>query len=264
MPNMLTRIVQHKRTALAETKQAVPLENLRARLSHLPRVRNFADAVAGSAQRGFRIIAEIKKASPSKGILREQFDVRAIARAYEDGGAAAVSVLTETNYFQGSLDYLSAVKAEIKLPVLRKDFIIDPYQLYEARVNGADAVLLIAAILTEDLLAQLLQLARELTLFHIVEVHDIDDVRKALAAGADIIGINNRNLKTFETNLHTTIELLPAIPDDKIIVSESGICSRTDMVWLANAGVDAFLIGETLMKEKDPGAKLREWTGRPT
>lgn len=262
MPGILDIIVQHKRKELTETKQAVPLENIRCGLSHMPEVRDFAGALSGSAQNGVRIIAEIKKASPSKGILCEQFDVCTIARAYEDGGAAAVSVLTEKNYFQGSLDYLSTVKAAIKLPVLRKDFIFDPYQIYEARAHGADAVLLIAVILSEELLAELVRLARELTLYHLVEVHDMADVRKALSAGAEIIGINNRNLTTFETNLHTTMELLPAIPDDKIVVSESGIATCTDILWLADAGVDAFLIGETLMKAQNPGAKLRELTGR--
>jgi len=262
MPDILDTIVQHKRKELAETKQAVPLENIRGRLAHMPAVRDFAGALSGIAPNGVRIIAEVKKASPSKGILCEQFDACAIARAYEDGGAAAVSVLTEKNYFQGSLDYLRAVKAAIKLPVLRKDFIFDPYQLYEARANGADAVLLIAVILSEELLAELVRLARELTLHHIVEVHNIADVRKALSAGTEIIGINNRNLATFETNLRTTIELLPAIPDDKIVVSESGIATRQDMLRLAEAGVDAVLIGETLMKAKNPGAKLRELTGR--
>ena len=261
MSTILDTIVQNKKDELAEAKHKTPLEILKSRIAHLPQVRDFAGALTAGNQSSVRIIAEVKKASPSKGILCQQFDPVAIARAYGDGGAAAVSVLTEKNYFQGSIEYLRAIKEAIQLPVLRKDFIFDPYQLYESRANGADAVLLIAAMLPEELLAELLQLSRALSLFHLVEVHDLNEVRKALAADAEIIGINNRDLKTFATDIRTTIDLIPAIPEEKIVVSESGISSRQDIKQLADAGVDAFLIGETLMKERNPGVKLRELIG---
>jgi indole-3-glycerol phosphate synthase len=258
MSTILDTIVQDKKKELAEVKQKTSLETLKSRITHLPQVIDFADALTAGTKRSVRIIAEVKKASPSKGVLCQQFDPVAIARAYWDGGAAAVSVLTEKNYFQGSIEYLRAIKEAIALPVLRKDFIFDAYQLYESRAHGADAVLLIAVMLSEELLAELLQLSRALSLFHLVEVHDQNDLQKALAAGAEIIGINNRDLKTFVTDIRTTIDLMPAIPEDKIVVSESGISSRQDLEQLAAAGVDAFLIGETLMKEINPGIKLRE------
>jgi len=262
MSTILDTIVQDKKKELAEVKQKTSLETLKFRITHLPQVIDFAGALIAGTKRSVRIIAEVKKASPSKGILCQQFDPVAIARAYWDGGAAAVSVLTEKNYFQGSIEYLRAIKDAIALPVLRKDFIFDPYQLYESRAYGADAVLLIAVMLSEELLAELLQLSRALSLFHLVEVHDQNDLQKALTAGAEIIGINNRDLKTFVTDIRTTIDLMPAIPEDKIVVSESGISSRQDLEQLAAAGVDAFLIGETLMKEKNPGIKLRELIGQ--
>ncbi len=262
MSTILDTIVQDKKKELAEAKQKTPLETLKSRITDLPQVRDFAGALTAAHPISVRIIAEVKKASPSKGILCQQFDPVAIARAYEDGGAAAVSVLTEKNYFQGSLAYLRAIKEAIALPVLRKDFIFDPYQLYESRAYGADAVLLIGGMLSNELLAELLQLARALSLCHLVEVHDRTDLQKALAAGAEIIGINNRDLKTFVTDIRTTIDLMSAIPEDKIVVSESGISSRQDMEQLAAAGVDAFLIGETLMKEKNPGIKLQELIGQ--
>ena len=258
MSTILDTIVQDKKRELAEAQIKTPLKTLQARVANLPPVRDFAGALTAAPQKSLRIIAEVKKASPSKGIICQQFDPVAIARAYRDGGAAAVSVLTEKNYFQGSLEYLPAIKDAIPLPVLRKDFIFDPYQVYESRAHGADAILLIAVMLTEELLAELVELSRALSLFQLVEVHDRQDLHKALAAGVEIIGINNRNLKTFDTDIRTTVELLPEIPEDKIVVSESGISSRHELKQLADAGVDAFLIGETLMKEQNPGSKLRE------
>jgi indole-3-glycerol phosphate synthase len=264
MSTILDTIVQDKKKELAEAKQKTPFETLKFRVKNLPPVRDFTSALTAAHQSSVRIIAEVKKASPSKGILCKQFDPVAIARAYGDGGAAAVSVLTEKNYFQGSLAYLRAIKEAIPLPVLRKDFIFDPYQIYESRATGADAVLFIAVLLPEELLAELLQLSRTLSLCHLVEVHDRTDLQKALAAGAEVIGINNRDLKTFVTDIRTTIDLMPAIPEDKIVVSESGISSRQDLKQLADAGVDAFLIGETLMKENNPGIKLQELIGQET
>ena len=264
MGTILDIIVQDKIKELAEVKKTTPYEELKSRITNLPPVRDFAGALTKAQPSSLRIIAEVKKTSPSKGVLCQQFAPVAIARAYADGGAAAVSVLTEKNYFQGSLEYLQAIKAAVPLPVLRKDFIFDPYQVYEARTYGADAILLIAVMLTHELLTELLQLTRALSLCHLVEVHDRTDLQKALTAGADIIGINNRDLKTFVTNIKTTIDLMPEIPDDKIVVSESGISSRQELKQLADAGVDAFLIGETLMKEKNPEIKLRELIGHET
>ena len=258
MSTILDTIVQDKKREVAEAKIKTPLETLQACVTNILPVRDFAGALTAGHPSSVRIIAEVKKASPSKGIICQQFDAVAIARAYRDGGAAAVSVLTEKNYFHGSLEYLQAIKEAIALPVLRKDFIFDPYQVYESRAHGADAILLIAVMLTEELLAELVALSRALSLFPLVEVHDRQDLHKALAVGAEIIGINNRNLKTFVTDICTTIELVPEIPEDKIVVSESGISSRNELKQLADAGVDAFLIGETLMKEQNPGSKLRE------
>jgi indole-3-glycerol phosphate synthase len=261
MSTILDTIVEDKKKELAEAQKKAPLDIIKSCAANFSPVRDFAAALTAQ-QKSVRIIAEVKKASPSRGIICQQFDPVAIARAYEDGGAVAVSVLTEQKYFHGSLEYLRAIKEATPLPVLRKDFIFDPYQVYESRAHGADAILLIAGMLTQELLAELVQLSRALSLFHLVEVHDRQDLHKALAAGAEIIGINNRDLKTFVTDICTTFELAPEIPEEKIVVSESGISSRDELKQLAAAGVDAFLIGETLMKERNPDIKLRQLIGQ--
>lgn len=205
-----------------------------------------------------RVIAEIKKASPSKGILREDFEPVAIAKTYEACGAAAISVLTDNRFFQGSIDYLRAVRSVSTLPILMKDFIIDPYQLYQARACGADAVLLIAAILDRNRLSALIEMSGSLGLAALVEIHSAEELATALAANADIIGINNRDLKTFQVTVETTRRLAPLISPGKLIVSESGIDSREMMRALAeDAGVHAFLVGEALMRSPDIGAALR-------
>ncbi|MBI2556701.1 MAG: indole-3-glycerol phosphate synthase TrpC, partial [Planctomycetes bacterium] len=208
-----------------------------------------------------RIIAEIKKASPSLGIIREDFNPVEIARIYETNGAAAISVLTDEKFFQGSLSYLTGVKKSVNLPVLRKDFIVDPYQIYEARSAGADAILLIAALLSWEEMQRYLDLASELGMECLVEVHSETELKMVLKTNARIIGINNRDLATFKTDLETTLRLKPMIPAEKIVVSESGIKSRVDVEKLMEEGVDAILVGETLMKSDDISAKLRELLG---
>jgi indole-3-glycerol phosphate synthase len=252
---ILDDIVRDQRADLELRKPRVPLERLRERpLFHDAR-RGFRRALERRAR---AIIAEVKKASPSKGIIRADFDPVAIALRYAECGAAAVSVLTEERYFQGHLNYLAAIRARVALPLLRKDFTIDSYQLYEARAYGADAVLLIVAILSDSELAEFLWLADELNLDAVVEVHSLDELERALRAGASLVGINNRDLRTFRTTLDTTERLAPSVGERTLVISESGIESRGDIDRLERAGVHAFLVGETLMKATDPGAALAE------
>ena len=261
MKTILDEIVAAKQQELQKTKQSCPLADLEKMLYNPPPVRDFCAALRGGRAGKITIIAEVKKASPSKGIICEQFHPVEIARQYQENGAAALSVLTEEKYFLGSLDYLQQIKEATAIPVLRKDFIFDPYQLYEARVRGADAVLLIAALLEHGQLRDLMALCSRLSLSYLLEVHDKRELETALALDAGVIGINNRDLNTFKTDISTTLRLGRLIPRDKIIVSESGLARREDIITLRDAGVDAFLIGETFMKEKKPGNKLRELIG---
>jgi indole-3-glycerol phosphate synthase len=259
---ILEEIVANKQIELAQWKRERPMELLSRDLPAAPACRHFKQALQLSRTVGgnmpLRVIAEIKKASPSKGVLREDFEPVAIAKTYEACGAAAISVLTDRRFFQGSLEYLSAVRSVTTLPILMKDFIIDPYQLYQARACGADAVLLIAAILDRNRLSALIERADSLGLAALVEIHSADELATALAANAEIIGINNRDLKTFQVTVDTTRRLAPLIGPGKIIVSESGIDSREMMRSLAaEAGVHAFLVGEALMRSPDIGAALR-------
>jgi len=204
------------------------------------------------------VIAEIKKASPSRGILREDFDPEQIAISYENGGAACLSVLTDIDFFKGADAYLQQARAACSLPVLRKDFVIDPYQVYEARALGADCILLIVAALDDDLLRELLQLAGELGMDALVEVHDATELQRALAMPAPLLGINNRDLRTFETRLDTTLGYLQQIPDDRLVVTESGIHTVDDVALMRSHGVNCFLVGEAFMRAPEPGAKLAE------
>lgn len=255
----LEEILQYKYAEVTVKKEQTPIENLKRDLKNAPPTRSFRQSLQGGSA---RLIAEIKKASPSKGLLCPEFDPVKLARVYEASGAAAISVLTDQKFFQGSLEYLKQVKAEtIKTPVLRKDFIIDRYQLFEAGAYGADAVLLIAAALTELELKDLINQALELGLDSLVEVHNLMELEAALSAGADLIGINNRNLKTFEVDLETTYQLLKLIPKDKIVVSESGIKDGHDIRRLAQAGVNAALVGESVVTAADPGVKIKELLG---
>jgi indole-3-glycerol phosphate synthase len=252
---ILDDIVRDKRADLPRTRTCRPLADLQQRpLFGLPR-RNLHAALAARRR---AIIAEVKKASPSKGLIRPDFDPVRIATRYAECGAAAISVLTEERYFQGHLDHLAAVRQVVDVPLLRKDFLFDPYQLYEARAFGADAVLLIVAILADAALGELLWLAEELSLAALVEVHDRAELERALTMGARLIGINNRDLRTFHTTLETTEQLVSAVPSNALVVTESGIDSRADIERLEHAGVRAFLIGESFMRAADPGEKLAE------
>ena len=259
MSDILQTIVASKRREIDDAWARTPERDLLARLNRAPAVCDFRAALVRGP--GIGVIAEVKKASPSAGVLRADFDPVAIARIYEASGASAISVLTDEPFFQGKLTYLSDIRRSVSLPVLRKDFILDRYQLVEARLAGADAVLLIAEILPGAELAALLREVHALGMQALVELYDCDNLSRVIDAGASIIGINNRNLRTFQTSLDHTLDLLPAIPRDRCIISESGIRTRDDMLRLQQAGVHAVLIGETFMRAADIGQKLRELTG---
>jgi len=251
---VLDRIVEARRVEVARRKKVVPETVLRMAVKKAEPVRDFPGALCCE---GLNVIAEIKKASPSAGVLRENFDPASLARALERGGAAALSVLTEEEHFQGSLAYLRDARRATALPVLRKDFIVEPWQVWEARAANADTFLLIVAALNPALLSELLALGRELKMEPLVEVHTREELTVALAAGARIIGVNNRNLHTLEVRVETSFELVEAIPEECIAVSESGLRSGQDLARLRQAGFDAFLIGESLMREADPAAALQ-------
>jgi indole-3-glycerol phosphate synthase len=261
VPDILARILDWKRQEVAIARQALPLAELRQRSTTLPPTRGLLQALQAQPDQKPRIIAEIKKASPSAGLIRADFDPVAIARIYERHGAAAISVLTDNKFFQGELQFLAAVRQQVQVPLLRKDFVIDPYQLYEARWYGADAVLLIAAALDVPQLVDLAALSQEIGLEPLVEVHTAAELEKALACSGRIIGINNRDLHTFHTDVATTLGLLQHIPPGYLVVSESGLKDHATMAHLAAHGVAAFLIGESLMREVDIGAKLDELRG---
>ncbi len=254
MPNILDRIVETKWREVAAAREKQPAAALEARVRDLPPCRGFEAALRVPGE--VRVIAEVKKASPSAGVIRADFDPVAIAKTYEAHGAACLSVLTDVDYFQGNLAYLSAVREAVKLPVLRKDFVVDRYQLLEARAAGADAVLLIAEILPGDRLAKLYREARELGLDVLVELHDADQLPRVVDSGATLIGVNNRDLRTFETRLGHTLDLLPRFPPGVTVVSESGIKTAADVRTLKDAGVAAILVGESLMRSADIGAAL--------
>lgn len=258
MPDILTRILARKTEELAERSARMPLAELSARVADLPETRGFAAAIEAKIDAGLpAVIAEVKKASPSKGIIRPDFDPASIARSYELGGAACLSVLTDKDFFHGSEDFLQQARAACSLPVLRKDFVIDPYQVYEARVIGADCILLIVAALGDAALLELSLLAAELDLDVLCEVHDVEEMERALALPVPLIGVNNRNLRTFETSIDTSIELQSMIEYDRILVSESGIHTHDDIERLQDAGINAFLVGEAFMRANDPGAELK-------
>jgi indole-3-glycerol phosphate synthase len=239
-------------------KRVEALRELKARVADAPPLRGFADALARRIATGEpAVIAEIKRASPSKGVLREDFRPAEIAASYAGGGAACLSVLTDVDFFQGSDAYLQEARAACDLPVIRKDFIIDPYQVVEARAIGADGVLLIAACLHDRRLADLSALAQDLGLDVLVEVHDAAELGRALAVPGRLIGINNRNLRTFEVSLDTTLGLLDSVPLDRILVTESGVLGADDVALMRGRGIHAFLVGEAFMRAPDPGAELR-------
>jgi len=253
---ILDEIVAHKRKELERLKVAVPLVSLEKRLKGLEHPRGFKATLAQSS--GISLIAEIKKASPSAGVIRKDVDPVKIAKLYEALGASAISVLTDERFFQGTLASMKEVTESVHIPVLRKDFIIDAYQIYEARAFGADAVLLIAALLSDAQLRSFLALCRKLHLGTLMEVHTKPERDRAIEAGADVIGINNRNLKTFAVDLSTTLGLASGIPEETLCVSESGIKTPDDIKCLKEAGVDAVLVGTAFMEAKDIEAKVKE------
>ncbi len=253
--NILDKIVIQKRKEVAQRKQSLPLASLKESIAQRQLPLDFALALGGDQ---IHLIAEVKRASPSRGVLCPDFNPVALAKDYAQGGAAAISVLTEINYFEGSLEHLAAIREEISLPLLRKDFIFDPYQVYESRAYGADALLLIVAILSQEELDELLALSHSLGLGCLVEVHNEGELEKALVSETKIIGINNRDLHTFDVDMETTRRLRPLIPPERIVVSESGIRNRDDVKKLQGWGVNAILVGETLVTASDIPTKMRE------
>ena len=265
MSTILDQIIAHKRQEVAERQVGVPLEQLKETIQTLGRPRNFFHAVTRKGGKPLNLIAEVKKASPSAGVIRADFDAVAIARQYADAGADALSVLTDEKFFQGKLEYLHAIRDVVRLPVLRKDFVIDPYQVYESRAAGADAILLIAECLETSRMIDLQILATELNLTCLIEVHDMDNLMRVRDhvigfphRSYSLLGINNRDLRTFKTDLGTTLRLAELVEDRSVLVSESGIDSAADVKKLAEAGIRAILVGESLMRSDDIGAKVRE------
>ena len=257
LPDILKQIIARKHVEVAERSAALPLAQLAARAAAAPAPRGFTAALREKLNAELpAVIAEAKRASPSKGLLRDPFDPAAIAASYERHGAACLSVLTDRDYFQGHEDYLVAARAACTLPVIRKDFIVDPYQVVEARAIGADCILLIVACLDDAQLADLEAAAAALGLGVLVEVHDGAELERALALRTPLLGINNRNLRSFDVSLETTLDLLPRVPAARLPVTESGILTRADVQRLRGAGVHAFLVGEAFMRADDPGAAL--------
>lgn len=258
--SILKDIAEKKRESLIITKGRVSLRDLKARIGDMEGPRDFRAAIR-RGDRSIRLIAEMKKASPSRGVIRADFDPVSIARTYEEKAVDAISVLTEEEFFSGNLLYLLKVRKEVTRPVLRKDFILDEYQIYESRANGADAVLLIAALLDRDQAQDYLGLCSELGLSALFEVHSLEEAEEALRLDADIIGINNRDLKTLKVDLNTTFLLKKMIPSEKVLVSESGIRGRDDVMRLEKVGVDAMLIGTVFMESRGIGDKIDELRG---
>ncbi|WP_042302704.1 indole-3-glycerol phosphate synthase TrpC [Paraburkholderia kururiensis] len=256
MSDILQRIIAVKREEVRAAQESAPLEELRLAASARD-LRDFVGAIRAKHESGLAaVIAEVKKASPSKGVLREHFVPADIARSYAAHGAACLSVLTDVQFFQGSAAYLEEARAACNLPVLRKDFIVDPYQVLEARAMGADAILLIAAALETSQMQELEAYAHSLGLAVLVEVHDSGELQEALKLTTPLIGVNNRNLRTFETSLETTLGMLRSIPHDRIVVTESGILSRADVERMREHSVNTFLVGEAFMRAAEPGAEL--------
>ncbi|HSX94675.1 MAG TPA: indole-3-glycerol phosphate synthase TrpC [Hydrogenophaga sp.] len=263
MSDILDKIVAVKHQEVAAAKKKRPLEAMREDAESRVLTRDFVGALRAKIAAGqAAVIAEVKKASPSKGVLREDFIPADIAQSYAEGdgavSAACLSVLTDRQFFQGSADYLKQARASCELPVLRKDFMVDPYQVYEARAMGADAILLIAACLDDARMAELEAIAMDLDMAVLVEVHDREELQRGLKLRTPLLGINNRNLKTFEVSLQTTLGLLPEVPADKLLITESGILTRADVQSMRAAGVHAFLVGEAFMRAEEPGLALAE------
>ena len=259
MSDILKKIVDVKRQEVAAALKRKSLEAMRADAESRVLTRDFVGALRNKIAAGqAAVIAEVKKASPSKGVLREDFIPADIAQSYAEHGAACLSVLTDKDFFQGSVDYLKQARASCDLPVLRKDFMVDAYQVYEARAMGADCILLIAACLDDVHMAELEAIARSLDMAVLVEVHDAEELQRALKLKTPLVGINNRNLRTFEVSLDTTLGMLKDVPADRLLITESGILNRADVQKMRDANVHAFLVGEAFMRAPDPGAALAE------
>ena len=259
MSDILNTILARKLQEVAERSARVPLAELKARVADASPVRGFANSLQAAIANGDpAVIAEIKKASPSKGVIRTDFRPAEIAVSYEFGGASCLSVLTDVDFFQGADAYLQEAREACTLPVLRKDFVIDPYQVVEARVLGADCILLIVSALDDRQLAELSDLAMQLGMDVLVEVHDIDELERAIQVPVPLVGINNRNLRTFEVSLDNTLSMKDAVPRDRLLVTESGILGPADVRIMRDAGVNAFLVGEAFMRVEEPGEGLRQ------
>ncbi|NQT06046.1 MAG: indole-3-glycerol phosphate synthase TrpC [Candidatus Omnitrophica bacterium] len=256
---ILTKILEAKRKEIEIAKERLPLDKMQKQLTVLPSSRGFRNAI--SKEHEICLIAELKKASPSSGLLRRDFDPVRIAQVYRAYGAKALSILTDEKFFQGKLSSIDTVKREVYLPILRKDFVIDKYQIYESKLSGADAILLIADLLSRSELFQFLEICRNLAMDAVVEIHNEEDLSKALSVDSKIIGINNRSLHTFEVDLSVTSNLKNSIPEDKITISESGIKTYEDIMYMKSLGINAVLIGETFMRSEDIGSKVRELMG---
>ncbi len=259
VPDILVKILDRKREEVAERQQVLSFAEVEAQASQASPTRGFIQSLRNKIFQGeSAVIAEIKKASPSKGVLREDFQPAQIAQSYARGGAACLSVLTDIDFFQGSDEYLQQARAACELPVLRKDFMVDPYQVYEARMIGADCILIIVSALDDDLMMELAVLAQDLGMGVLVEVHDAEELQRALKLPCPMIGINNRNLRTFEVSLQTTLDLLQEIPEDRLVVTESGILAKADVQLMREHNVHTFLVGEAFMRADEPGEKLAE------
>jgi indole-3-glycerol phosphate synthase len=253
---ILDKIIENKRSEVGRAKISKPLGLLKREFQDLEKTRDFYQSIRPNGTT--KVIAEIKCASPSKGVLRPDYNPVEISKSYARGGASAISVLTDSRFFKGSLDHLRDVRSSVEIPLLRKDFIIDSYQVYESRFYGADAILLIVAVLESTILKELLELAHSLDMNAIVEIHNEAELDKAIKAGSKIIGINNRDLKTFDVSLETSLRLCKLIPKGKIVISESGISSSDDLKRLKSAGINVLLIGERFMRAPEPGEELRK------
>ncbi len=259
MSDILEKIISVKHREIEESRSVVALSGLERQCSSLPPTRDFVHALRSRVEKSQpAVIAEIKKASPSKGVIREDFDPVKIASSYEQSGAACLSVLTDREFFQGAPEYLTAVKAETAIPVIRKDFIIDPYQVYEARAIGADCILLIVAALETAQMRELERVARGIDMAVLVEVHSREELESALELETPLIGINNRNLRTFETDIRTSLLVAERIPSERVVITESGINNKEDVALMVENSIYAFLVGESMMRKPDPGVALKD------